>query len=209
MNSTILVLAICFIISILVAITFIKLKRRKFIKLNNLLIEQDYQQFNVEINSLQTKFFFNKHEKLTFLMNKALITENETEINTLINEAINNKIPNSKLTYLLMGAFNYYISKKNPKQSAIVLEFIKKYGNAKIIEEANIMYSIYILKNDDYLETLLERIQERDEIYRGVDEYLISAIYKNKNEHQLSKKYEDLAKEHLEMLDKMLSQKHK
>lgn len=209
MDYTILVLAICFIISLLIAITFIKLKRKKFIKLNSLLIEQNYQQFDSEINSLQTKFFFNKHEKLTFLINRALMTENESEINNLIEVAIKNKMPNNKLTYLLMGSFNYYISKKNQKQSSMLLNLIKKHGNAKIIEEAEIMYSIYILKNDNYLEILLDRIEERDVAYRGVDEFLISEIYKNKNEHKLAKKYEDLAKEHLEMLDKMLSQKHK
>lgn len=210
MNSNqIIIIMGCIIISLLFVLIFVKSKRNQFIKLNSLLINRDYKGFELAINSFKTKILFNKGELTTFLINKALMTENEKEMNTLIEDAIKMRLSNNKLIYLLMSTYNYYISKRNEKRSTHLLELIKEHGNAQIIEEAEIIYSVYILKNDQYLDLLLERLETRDEVYRGVDEFLISMIYENKKETALAKKYRELSKEHMELLDKSLMNKQK
>lgn len=208
-SNKIMIIMVCIITSLLFVLIFIKLKRSQFIKLNTLLINRDYQKFDLEINSLKTKMLFNKGELTTFLINKALMTENEKEMNELVQEAIKIHLSKNKLIYLLMSTYNYYISKRNEKQATHLLELIKEHGNAQIIEEAEIIYSVYILKNDQYLDLLLERLETRDEVYRGVDEFLISMIYENKKELELAKKYKELSKEHMALLDKSLMNKQK
>ena len=72
--------------------------------------------------------------------------------------------------------------------------------------EAKRVYNIYVLKNDDDLKDLLEEINDQEDYQKGVNEFLVSLIYQNKGDKENAKKYEDLSKEHLAMVDELTAQ---
>ena len=63
----------------------------------------------------------------------------------------------------------------------------------------------YNIFHDKYLDFLLEETEKLDDIYKGVNEFLISMMYKNKGDDTLSQKYNELSKKHMKLLDKHIT----
>ena len=54
---------------------------------------------------------------------------------------------------------------------------------------------------------MLDELEYIDPQNRGVNEFLISLMYKNKNDKENAAKYEKLSREHLKQFDEMNKQK--
>ena len=54
---------------------------------------------------------------------------------------------------------------------------------------------------------MLDELEYIDSQNRGVNEFLISLMYKNKNDKENAAKYEKLSREHLKQFDEMNKQK--
>ena len=91
------------------------------------------------------------------------------------------------------------------KAKALKILRARIYENEKMKQEAECIYDVYALKGYKYLDFLLEETEKLDDIYKGVNEFLISMMYKNKGDDTLSQKYNELSKKHMKLLDKHIT----
>lgn len=106
-----------------------------------------------------------------------------------------------------MKAFNYYVGLEDKKMSKKYLDLINGLSNERMKFEANRVYNIFILKTDKDLKDLLEELESMEDNEKGINEYLISVIYKNLKDTKNQKKYEELSRTHFAAVDEMTAQK--
>ena len=100
-----------------------------------------------------------------------------------------------------MKAFNFYVGLEDARNSKKYLSLINELPNERMKFEANRVYNIFILKNDKDLKDLLEEVENMEDREKGVNEYLISVIYKNKKDRENQKKYAELSRQHFALVD--------
>lgn len=131
--------------------------------------------------------------------NTALIENNSKKIIEYFDTLDKYNLGQNQKKSLYIPALQYFISIKDIERCKIC---IKKLETLKMdqetreyLEEIN---SIIILKKTDLLDVLLERIKCKNptEIYS--DEFLISEIYSNLGNVELSKKYFNLGQKHMD-----------
>lgn len=199
--------AISVVLAVIITSVFHILKKGTYKKLNILLATQDYKSFNQFINSNYCKFFISKVENLNYRLNSSFLRNNRKDIDEAFNALEKEKMPIKFKQQLYMQGLNYYISIEDKNRALNFLNKINELKNEQLKLEANIIYDVYIAKGEKYLDLLLNRITMQDAMFSGVDEFLISLIYKNKKDYQKAQEYEARSKKHLAMLDEHLKNK--
>ena len=151
------------------------------------------------INTLKTRTYKN----LVSYLQQGKIKEFNQKIDS---RSVKLLFPKSSLLDL---KFNAAIVEQDKKNSKKYLDLINELPNDRMKAEANRVYNIYILKNDKYLKELLEELENMEDRQKGVNEYLISIIYKNKHDLENAKKYEELSKKHFALVDAETAEKYK
>lgn len=208
MDSTQLTL-IALVIAFILASIFFFAKRVASRKINQLLLTKQFDLFDQKINAMSSKILFSKVTLLNYQLTKAFLNNEKKKINELFETLNNISQPLKKRKNLYMQAFNYYVSSEDKPRSKAYLEKIESLKDPQFSLEANITYDVYINKGDKYLDTLLKKISENDEIYNGIDEFLISKIYENKHDKTKAEYYLAQAKEHLQAMDKLIASQKK
>ena len=198
MNKTIINIIIIISISLLITAVFIFIKRLIYGKLVRSITynQSEYEKLK---NKISTKLFISRFTILFLDLNLAIIQNNVGRVNTLMKEIKHFNPSDAKAKIIYSMLFNYYLNTKHYKEAKECYEIIKNLKDEQLVKETDCMYNIFILKNDKYLNEMLSELEDIEEKNRFPHEYLISMMYKNINNHEMAKKYEDLAKKHLEM----------
>ncbi len=198
MNKTIINIIIIISISLLITAGFIFIKRLIYSKLVRSITynQSEYEKLK---NKISTKLFISRFTILFLDLNLAIIQNNVGRVNTLMKEIKHFNPSDNKAKIIYSMLFNYYLNTKHYKEAKECYEIIKNFKDEQLVKETDRMYNIFILKNDKYLNEMLSELEDIEEKNRFPHEYLISMMYKNINNHEMAKKYEDLAKKHLEM----------
>lgn len=198
MNKTIINIIIIISISLLITAGFIFIKRLIYGKLVRSVTynQSEYEKLK---NKISTKLFISRFTILFLDLNLAIIQNNVGKVNTLMKEIKHFNPSDTKAKIIYSMLFNYYLNTKHYKEAKECYEIIKNLKDEQLVKETERMYNIFILKNDKYLNEMLDELEDIEEKNRFPHEYLISMMYKNINNHEMAKKYEDLAKKHLEM----------
>lgn len=202
-------ISISIVLAIIITSVFHLLKKAVYLKLNRLLVNQDYKAFNEFINSKYCKFFISKIENLNYRLNSSFLRNNRKDIDECFDELLKHRLPTKYKNQLYMQALNYYVGINDKNKSKEYLDLVNGLANEQLKLEANILYDVYIEKSDKYLDLLLKRLEMQEPMFSGVDEFLISLIYKNKGDFQKSKHYDELAKKHISELDEYLKNNKK
>ena len=201
--------AIAVVIAMVVSTLFYFLKRWQIRRLNALLLAKRYDLFEQMLNSFLSSLLFSKFARKSYELNESFLRNDRKRTDQLFEELIQARMSYNTREKLLMQAFNYYLNAKDYKKTTQYYEEIQKLPNVQMKEETSIMYDIYIQKGDKYLDFLLDRISQNDDVYNGVDEFLVSVIYENKGDKANAKKYEKLSREHMQLLDHEIAQRSK
>ncbi len=201
------VIAIIIVVALVMFTVINTLKTKSYQTLVSYLETGDYDLFNQKINQPFIQFLFPKSSLLDLKFNAALIQQNKKEATQYLEALCAMSLTVSQKENYYMKAFNFFIGIKDKKNSKKYLDFINEGSNDRMKLEANRVYNIYILKNDKDLEDLLDEIENMEDQEKGVNEFLISIIYKNKKDKVNAKKYEDLSKEHFALVDEKTAQK--
>lgn len=201
------IIAIILVVALVMFTVINTLKTKNYQKLVSYLETGDYDLFHQKINQPLIQFLFPKSSLLDLKFNAALIQQNKKEATQYLEALCAMPLTASQKENYYMKAFNFFIGIKDKKNSKKYLDLINEGSNDRMKVEANRVYNIYILKNDKDLEDLLDEIENMEDQQKGVNEFLISLIYKNKKDTVNAKKYEDLSKEHFALVDEKTAQK--
>ena len=185
------------------------LKKSMVKKLIHYLEESEFESFYKDIDSTKTKLLLPKMSILDMKLNAEIVQQNKNNIDALFDEICSLPLTPSQKEHYYMKAFNYYVSLSDKKHTKKYIHLINELPNERMKLEANRVYNIYILKNDKDLRSLLVELKDMDDEQKGVNEYLISLIYKNKNDMENAKKYEELSKQHFALVDEKTAEKVK
>ncbi len=203
------IIAIIIVVALVMFTIINTLKTKTYQKLVTYLETGDYALFNQKINQPFIQFLFPKSSLLDLKFNAALIQQNKKEAIQYLEALCAMPLTASQKENYYMKAFNFFIGIKDKKNSKKYLDLINEGANDRMKVEANRVYNIYILKNDKDLDDLLDEIENMEDQQKGVNEFLISIIYKNKKDLKNAKKYEELSKEHFALVDEKTAQKIK
>ncbi len=168
-----------------------------------------FEDFDARSNSNFVKWLFPRFNVVYLQMNSAILQNNKRKINEVFD-----RIDSISMTYnqnedVYMKALNYYVSVSDKRLAHDYLEKINTLNNAQMKLEANRICHVYIDKDDSDLPELLEEVADLPDARKGVHEFLISIIYKNKGDKENQKKYEALSRQHMELLDAEIADKLK
>lgn len=187
----IIILAICSIIA-----TYV-LKKMKVNRMVECIRKSDIKGFEKEANSILTKCLFSAFNVEYLRLNAYVIAGDEKKINKTFDVLLRLRKNKRQTEDVTMKAFNYYVGIENAKKAKELLDTINTFTNIRMKEEADMMYNIFILKNDKYIKEMEEELEELPENRKGITEYLLSVQYANKGDKKKAKEYEGLSKMHL------------
>lgn len=203
------ILAIIAVVAVVMIAFISTLKKSMVKKLIHYLEESEFESFYKDIDSTKTKLLLPKMSILDMKLNAEIVQQNKNNIDALFDEICSLPLTPSQKEHYYMKAFNYYVSLSDKKHTKKYIHLINELPNERMKLEANRVYNIYILKNDKDLRSLLVELKDMDDEQKGVNEYLISLIYKNKNDMENAKKYEELSKQHFALVDEKTAEKVK
>lgn len=200
-------IAVAVVVALVMFTVVNTLKTTMYRKMVGYLENGDYTSFYNEIEKKSTKFLFPKSSILDLKLNAALVQKKKKESTQLLEEICAMPLTVSQRETYYMKAFNFFVGINDEKNCKKYLKLINELSNDRIKYEANRVYDIFILKNDRYLKELLDELDTMEDREKGVNEYLISVIYKNKKDTENQKKYEELSKEHFAIVDAETNEK--
>lgn len=202
------ILAVIVVMVIIMYTLIGTMKRSTYKKLVTYLQKGEIEQFNNEIDSRKIKLLFPKISILDMKLNASILEQDKLQTISYLEQICSLPLTNSQKEIYYMKAFNFFIGIKDKSNSRRFLEKINLLPNEQIKLEANRVYNIYIKKNDKDLSALLEELEDMEDEQKGVHEFLISLIYKNKKDFENAEKYEKLSKEHFALIDERTAQKY-
>ena len=201
------IIAIVVVIAICVAVAVAVLKKKISQEIIIAIESGDNKKFNSLLEKKITKFVFPAAYLDSLRLNEAMIRNDVNEIDKLLEKLQKVKLSETDKEKIYTQAYNYYLSVKSYKKCGIWHDKIHELKNDRIINEIDKSYDIYVEKGYKYLDEMLDELEYIDPQNRGVNEFLISLMYKNKNDKENAAKYEKLSREHLKQFDEMNKQK--
>ena len=183
------------------------LKTTTYRKMVSLLENGSFEEFHSKIDSRFMKLLFPKSAILDLKLNAALVQQTKKEATALLEQICAMPLSPSQKENYYMKAFNFYVGLEDAKNSKKYLSLINELSNERMKFEANRVYNIFILKTDTDLADLLEELENMEDREKGVNEYLISVIYKNRKDRANQKKYAQLSREHFALVDSETAEK--
>lgn len=196
---------LCLCIASSMALIRMYFKRRRYDLLINTLKQKDFEKLDKLLSSKVTQFFLAPFNIDYLRLNSAIMRNDKEMIAKCFEEFDRHRLNKKQKEEVYMKGFNYFIYEKDYDNAKKYLDKVNTLDNEKMKQEAECIYDVYALKGYKYLDFLLEETEKLDDIYKGVNEFLISMMYKNKGDDTLSQKYNELSKKHMKLLDKHIT----
>lgn len=197
MNSTLLVAIILIVMAIVLSIVMQILKIRKQNKMIADLQAGDFNSFDKTVNSFIVKVLFPRYNLEYLKLNAYILQGKEEEIDLQFDFLLNARKNKAQKEDITMKAFNYYVGMENKEKSHKLIEEIKTFTNERMVQEATIMYDVFVLKKANHIDEIMEMMEGMGDAQKGINEYLLSVQYENIGDKEKAKKYEKLSKKHL------------
>ncbi len=185
---------------ILTVVMFVVSKRLKASK-QNLMISYlqtgKFEEFEKLTNSFLVKMLFPRYNIEYLKLNASILEGDEAKIEEQFDGLLKVKKSKVQTEDITMKAFNYYVGVENKERCSELMETIKGFTNERMVQEATIMYDIFILKKGNHIEEVSKMMEGMPDAQKGVNEYLLAVQYENIGDLENAKKYEMLSKKHL------------
>ncbi len=196
------IIAIVVVIAIGIAVTLAVVKKNISHKIVMAVESGNHDDFNLILDKKITKFLFPAAYLDSLRLNEAMIRNDVNEIDRLLEKLNKIKLSEKDKEKIYTQAYNYYLSVKSYKKCGIWHDKIMELKNDRLINEIDKSYNIYVEKGYKYLDEMLAELEYMEENNRGINEFLISLMYKNKGDKQNAAKYDKLSREHIAAFDK-------
>lgn len=197
---------IAIVAAILLAIAmFIITKVLKTKKQNELITKiqlGDFEGFHKVANSFLIKMLFPRYNIEYLKLNAFILEGDESKITGQFDHLMSARKNKAQTEDITMKAFNYYVGIEDKVKCKQLIETINTFTNERMVQEANIMYDVFILKKGNHIDEMLASLDALTDAQKGVNEYLLSVQYNNIGDKENAKKYEKLSKKHLNQTGK-------
>lgn len=197
MDQTVLIIIVAIVIAIVLTVATYFLKIQKQNKMIVCLQNANYDEFFKLVDSFFSKMLFPRYNLEYMKLNAYILQGKEQEIEAQFDGLLHARKNKTQTEDITMKAFNYYLGVENKKKCSELIEVIKTFTNERMVQEATILYDIFILKLGNHIDEILEMIEGMSDAQKGVNEYLLSVQYGNIGDKENAKKYEKLSKKHL------------
>lgn len=197
MDNTILIVIIAIVISVVLVVVNQFIKVRKQNKLVSSLQNGNYDEFFNTVDSFGTRFLIPRYNLEYLKLNAYILQGKEKEIEKQFDDLLAARKNKAQKEDITMKAFNYYVGLENKEKCTELINEIKTFTNERMVQEATIIYDIFILKLGNHIEEIQEMMEGLEDAQKGVNEYLLSVQYTNIGDKENAKKYEKLSKKHL------------
>lgn len=197
---------IAIVAAILITIAmFIITKVLKTKKQNELITKiqlGEFEGFHKVADSFLVKLLFPRYNIEYLKLNAYILDGNESKITEQFDHLMSARKNKAQSEDITMKAFNYYVGVEDKVKCKELIETINTFTNERMVQEANIMYDVFILKQGNHIDEMLESLETLNDAQKGVNEYLLSVQYENIGDKENAKKYEKLSKKHLNEANK-------
>ncbi|NBK96938.1 MAG: hypothetical protein EOM50_02760 [Erysipelotrichia bacterium] len=197
MDKNVLVIIILIVLAIVLTIAMQYVKVKKQNKMINDLQSGKFDSFDKLVNSVLVKMLFPRYNLEYLKLNSYILQGKEEEIELQFDFLLNARKNKAQKEDITMKAFNYYVGVENKEKCTELIEQIKTFTNERMVQEATIMYDVFVLKQGNHIDEILEMMEGMSDAQKGVNEYLLSVQYANIGDSENAKKYEKLSKKHL------------
>lgn len=198
MDKNILIaIAVAVVLTIIMFLVSKSLRVKKQNEMITYLQTGKFEAFEKLTNSFIVKMLFPRYNIEYMKLNAYILEGDEAKIENQFDGLLSVKKSKVQTEDITMKAFNYYVGVENKEKCATLIETINTFTNERMVQEANIMYDVFILKKANHIDEILEMMEGMPDAQRGVNEYLLSVQYANINDQENAKKYENLSKKHL------------
>lgn len=197
------IVAIVVVIAIAIAVAIAAYKKKISHDIVIAIQSNNHDEFDAILKKKSTEFLFPAAYRDSLRLNEAMIRNDVNEIDRLLEKFSKIKISEADKEKIYTQAYNYYLSVKSYKKCGIWKDKVHELKNDQIVNEIDKSYDIYVAKGYKYLDEMIEELEYIEPVNRGVNEFLISLMYKNKNDKENALKYEKLSKEHLKQFDEL------
>jgi len=169
------------------------MKRRNFQLLLKYLEQRNYDAFFSLLDTRFMKFAYPLYNQRYMKLNAYLLMENHEETQNLLDTMLSMRTTKKQRTDLVGKAFHYYVRQNDQMHAKQMLEEIKTWNNAAMTRESQIIYDVFLLKQDQYIEEMEQRLATAKGIKKGFLEFVLSRQYENRGDQNKSLYYRELA----------------
>ncbi len=200
---------------VIIALVFIgleivleSLRRRRLIKLVDLLTRGQLKEFEKKIDSFSSKLLVSSFNRDYMLLNKYFLNDEEDKAIELLDKLKNKKLNKQQRESVAMMGFSYYLGVRNSEEAKYYHDELNVLGTIKpeTLDSINLTYEVIIEKRTDSLDKLLEDTDKLADKDKAANETLIAEIYHNLGDEANYKKYQRLADKHVKLLEKDIQQ---
>ena len=213
MNPYVIIVIVVLLVSLGYS-AFTTMKRNQlFNQLTEHLMKGEFKEFDRLIEDPWTKRSIPPFNIEYMQLNRYLMEGRKGKVIEIYDQFRTRRLNPEQKKQVILGGFDYFIAQEDKERVTYYRDEINKLPSSKendaIKEEVNILYDVVIDKRTDRLQELLDKNETMDEHLRGVNEYLISAIYTNLGEKEKAKEYEELSRKHMIMLNEHVGEQMK
>ena len=197
MDIKVIMIIVAIIVSIIMVVgtQFIKVKKQNQMIMD--LQSGNFDAFFKTVNSFLSKLVFPRYNLEYLKLNAYILQGREEDIEAQFADLLAARKNKAQKEDITMKAFNYYVGIENKEKCDELIEEIKTFTNERMVQEATIMYDVFVLKLGNHIEEIESMMEGMSDAQKGINEYLLSVQYENIGDKENAKKYEKLSKKHL------------
>ena len=200
MNQTIIFIVLFVLILISTFALQSTLQKAKINKIFKFMQSGNIVAVEQELNSFSTKFLIPEFNREFIKLNIYFSEQNSQKIEQQFEVLFHLKMNAAQKKELTLKAFEYYVQLKDKEKAQSLLEELKSFEDVGMVAHAQMLYDILIDQSTNYIDLLTEKLEEGNNMDRGMNAYLISLQYSylhnkekeqeflNKSKHYFSKK---------------------
>jgi len=176
-------------------------------EINRLLyVKQEFDIYQEFLENKRLKLIFSKGQLQVLRLNGAILGKNDELAKSVIYKTDKMKLKPYERLDFYQKRFSFFVEEGNKKEANISLENLKtllgkntKKEATEILEEAKLVYSIYIEHDTSKISVLVEKSELiKEPLTKGINYFRIAKLFHFKSQKSEVKKYLFLAKPFLE-----------
>jgi len=165
--------------------------------MTELLQQREYELYDQVRYGKITMFTVPQVNLLYFDLTKAILKDDIRSADKLMEVFKTKNMTRKQKESIYCRAFYFYLANKQYEQASMCHEEIMKDADPASQAEIDLLYHVYVLKDDLYLEDLLIQFGKADTEQKTDIAGLLAEIYNNKNDTENYNKYLSIVKKEL------------
>lgn len=194
MNQTILFIVVFILVSISTISLQMNFQKAKQKKIFQILKSGKLDELEKELDSTSSRMLIPSFNREFIKLNAYLMNQKTDKIDSQFEILFKTKMNDKQKREAVLKAFEYYVQLKDKEKSASLLKEIKTFGDLGLVAHSQMLFDILIEKSTSYIDVLVAKQDEGNNMDRGMNAYLISMQYGYLNKKDKEKEYLEKSK---------------